>query len=69
MALSELQAAFAGFLGVRMAQGSASRVPLEMDGAKFAKLCRDSGLLHGRLNSTAADIIFTRVKTKVGSSL
>ncbi len=36
-----------------------------MDGASFAKLCRDSGLLGGKLNSTAVDIAFSKAKGKV----
>ncbi|KAL0023967.1 hypothetical protein WJX77_004039 [Trebouxia sp. C0004] len=35
-----------------------------MDGACFAKLCRDSGLLGGKLNSTAVDIAFSKAKGK-----
>ncbi|KAK9820323.1 hypothetical protein WJX72_008971 [[Myrmecia] bisecta] len=37
---------------------------LEMDGARFAKLCRESGLLGGKLNSIAIDIIFSKAKAK-----
>lgn len=37
-----------------------------MDGASFAKLCRDSGLLGGKLNTTAVDIAFSKAKAKVG---
>ena len=37
-----------------------------MDGASFAKLCRDSGLLRGKLNTTAVDIAFSKAKAKVG---
>ena len=36
-----------------------------MDGASFAKLCRDSGLLAGKLNTTAVDIAFSKAKAKV----
>ena len=36
-----------------------------MDGASFAKLCRDSGLLGGKLNTTAVDIAFSKAKAKV----
>lgn len=38
---------------------------LEMDGAKFAKLCRETGLLCSRLNATAVDLIFSKSKPKV----
>lgn len=37
-----------------------------MDGASFAKLCRDSGLLGGKLNTIAVDIAFSKAKAKVG---
>ena len=33
-----------------------------MDGAKFAKLCRDMKLLDKKLTATDVDIIFTRSK-------
>ena len=36
-----------------------------MDGASFAKLCRDSSLLGGKLNTTAVDIAFSKAKAKV----
>lgn len=36
-----------------------------MDGASFAKLCRETGLLGGKLNSTSVDLVFTKAKSKV----
>lgn len=36
-----------------------------MDGPRFAKLCRETGLQAGRLNSVGTDIIFSKVKAKV----
>ena len=33
-----------------------------MDGAKFAKLCRDTKLLDKKLTSTDVDIIFAKAK-------
>ncbi len=39
--------------------------PVEMDGARFAKLCRECGVQGGKLNSIAIDIIFSKVKAKV----
>ena len=36
-----------------------------MDGASFAKLCRETGLLGGKLNSIAVDIAFSKAKAKV----
>ena len=38
----------------------------ELDGARFAKLCREAGLLGGRLNTTGVDLVFSKVKAKVG---
>lgn len=40
-----------------------------MDGPRFAKLCRETGVQAGRLNSVAVDIIFSSVKTKVSLHL
>lgn len=36
-----------------------------MDGTSFAKLCRETGLLGGKLNSTSVDLAFTKAKSKV----
>ncbi len=41
--------------------GAKGSQPL-MDGAKFAKLCRDMKLLDKRLTATDVDIIFNKVK-------
>ena len=41
---------------------------VELDSVRFAKLCRESGLLGGKLTTTAVDLSFTKVKSKVGSS-
>jgi len=60
--LQEVFAAFASF-GTRASSDGAS----EVDGQKFAKLCRECHLLSGSFNSTSVDIIFSRVKGKVGS--
>lgn len=35
-----------------------------MDNAKFAKLCKDSGLYKGGFTATDADLIFSKVKAK-----
>ena len=59
-AVQEVFAAFASF-GARASSDGAA----ELDGAKFAKLCRECNLLAGSFNSTAVDIIFSRVKSKV----
>ena len=32
-----------------------------MEGSKFAKLCKDSGLVDKKLSSTDVDLIFTKV--------
>ena len=39
---------------------------VEMDGARFIQLCRETGILDKTFTSTSADIIFARVKAKVG---
>ncbi|GAB4814005.1 hypothetical protein N2152v2_001051 [Parachlorella kessleri] len=39
-------------------------VKVEMDSVRFAKLCRESGLLGGKLSTTAVDLCFTKVKSK-----
>lgn len=41
--------------------GSKDEVPM-MDGAKFAKLCRDLKLLDKKLTPTDVDIIFSKCK-------
>jgi p25-alpha len=38
---------------------------VDMDGAKFAKMCRESGLLCSRFSTTSVDLIFSKVKAKV----
>ena len=42
--------------------GEKDAMPL-MDGAKFAKMCRDMKLLDKKLTATDVDIIFTKAKT------
>ena len=53
-----------------IAAGDKDQVALQvaMDGASFAKLCRDSGVLGGKLNTTAVDIAFSKAKAKVCQS-
>ena len=58
--LREVFAAFASFGGRASSDGAT-----ELDGAKFAKLCRESLLLNSSFNSTSVDIIFSKVKPKV----
>jgi hypothetical protein len=54
--------------------------PVEMDGARFQKLCRECRLFDGQctpgkggaapgFNPTRADLIFTKVKQQVGASV
>ena len=45
--------------------GAQSPVKTGMDGARFAKLCRETGLQAGKLNSISVDIIFSKIKVKV----
>lgn len=58
--LREIFAAFANFGNRASSDGAA-----ELDGSKFAKLCRESLLLNSSFTSTSVDIIFSRVKAKV----
>lgn len=46
----------------------ASRRIVEMDGAKFIKFFRDSGLLGGRITATDLDLIFAKAKPSKGAS-
>ena len=57
--------AFASF-GVGSSTGAGAGGPgagnkLEMDSKQFAKLCRQAGVMDGRLNSTDVDLVFTKV--------
>ncbi|KAL3156386.1 hypothetical protein ABBQ38_000700 [Trebouxia sp. C0009 RCD-2024] len=54
--------AFAAFGSGSGTQSSPAKAA--MDGASFAKLCRDSGLLGGKLNTTSVDIAFSKAKAK-----
>lgn len=63
---AELRATFEKFARFGSRAGAASPSgPVDMDGAKFAKLCRECGLIEGGLTATAADLIFSKVKPKV----
>ena len=44
-----------------------AKVVLELDGPKFAKLCRDSRLVGGKLSKTGVDLTFSKVKSQVGA--
>lgn len=68
----ELHAAFRAFasFGAGMngtPKSATTPKALELDGARFAKLVRDSGLLDARLATTAVDLVFSKVKAKVCS--
>lgn len=41
---------------------------VEMDGSHFAKLCRECGLVGGKLTTTAVDIAFSKAKNKARQS-
>ena len=58
--LQEVFLAFATFGGRQSSDGAT-----ELDGAKFAKLCRECLLLNAGFTSTSVDIIFSKVKAKV----
>ena len=49
--------------------GAQSPSKMGMDGARFAKLCRETGLQAGKLNSISVDIIFSKIKAKVSALL
>jgi hypothetical protein len=51
--LQELFTAFASY-GTRQPES-------QLDGAKFVKLFKDTGMVKGKLTSTDLDIIFTKV--------
>ena len=59
----EVLAAFMAF--ANFGAGALSPAKTGMDGARFAKLCRETGLQGGKLNSIAVDIIFSKIKAKV----
>lgn len=64
----ELLASFRSFASFGAGAAAAATPPgrpVEMDGPRFAKLCRETGLQAGRLNSVGTDIIFSKVKAKV----
>eukprot|EP00884_Botryococcus_braunii_P021327 jgi/Botrbrau1/7879/Bobra.9_2s0053.2 len=59
----DLQAVFDAFASFGL--GTINRPEkLDMDGAKFAKLCRESGLICSRFGTTSVDLIFSKVKAK-----
>jgi len=63
----ELLASFRSFASFGAGAAAAATPPgrpVEMDGPRFAKLCRETGLQAGRLNSVGTDIIFSKVKAK-----
>ena len=66
----ELYAAFRAFASFGSGTPKASTQPkaCELDGKGFVKMCRDSSLMDPRLTTTAIDLIFSRVRGKVGSS-
>lgn len=40
-----------------------------MEGSKFAKLCKDCGLIDKKLSSTDVDLIFAKVSRCLGANL
>eukprot|EP01062_Namystynia_karyoxenos_P027180 TRINITY_DN20943_c0_g1_i1.p1 TRINITY_DN20943_c0_g1~~TRINITY_DN20943_c0_g1_i1.p1 ORF type:complete len:477 (+),score=107.35 TRINITY_DN20943_c0_g1_i1:90-1433(+) len=49
--------------------GAGQRGSAEMDCAKFAKFCRDTGIIGRRFTPTDADLVFSKVKPKGGRTL
>ena len=60
-----MRATFLAFAGQHAMKGPGSKSVPEMDGPKFAKLCRNSNLVHGKLTSTGVDLVFSKVKAQV----
>lgn len=63
MSDEEVLAAFMSFCN--FGAGAQSPIKSGMDGTRFAKLCHETGLHGGRLNSIAVDIIFSKIKATV----
>ncbi|KAK9821282.1 hypothetical protein WJX74_008620 [Apatococcus lobatus] len=59
-----LQAVFIQFASFGSGTGPRDAARVEMDGARLVKLCREAGLIGGKVNTTSVDIIFSKVKTK-----
>lgn len=66
--VEDLQRVFKAFAmfgtGAMVASPADSRQKVEMDGSHFAKLCRECGLVGGKLTTTAVDIAFSKAKNK-----
>eukprot|EP01062_Namystynia_karyoxenos_P073731 TRINITY_DN70551_c0_g1_i1.p1 TRINITY_DN70551_c0_g1~~TRINITY_DN70551_c0_g1_i1.p1 ORF type:complete len:471 (+),score=111.34 TRINITY_DN70551_c0_g1_i1:99-1415(+) len=60
--LADVFASFCAF-------GSGGHARAELDSAKFAKLCRDCGLLGRRFGPTEADLCFSKVKPRGGRTI
>ena len=60
-----MRSTFLAFAGQHAMKGPGSKSVAEMDGPKFAKLCRTSNLVHGKLTSTGVDLVFSKVKAQV----
>lgn len=56
--------AFATYGAGTNTSGSANK-HVDMDGARWAKLCREVGLFDRAFNLTKADLIFAKAKAKV----
>ena len=63
MSNEEVLAAFTAFSS--FGAGALSPGTSGLDGPRFAKLCRETGLQGGKLNSIAVDIVFSKIKAKV----
>ncbi|MEW5304921.1 MAG: hypothetical protein WDW38_010750 [Sanguina aurantia] len=59
----ELKAVFYTFCGQGMGASKAAETT-DIDSAKFAKLCKDAGLVDKGFTVTDCDLIFTKCKTK-----
>ncbi|KAI8912588.1 p25-alpha-domain-containing protein [Gorgonomyces haynaldii] len=68
-ALYESFDAFCQFGSSRNLAGSSTNLAPQMDGAKFAKFCRDNKLIGGKVTPTEVDIVFNKVKGKTARKI
>ncbi len=62
---TELQAVFMAY----SAFGTTSKMMEELDSARFAKLCREAGIIQGRISPAFIDVTFATVKQQKKRSI
>lgn len=68
--VNKIYEAFAAFGSARgKAQGSVGDISAIMDGQKFAKFCKDCGVVKDPISLTDVDIIFNKVKAKTARKI